>query len=1719
MVVNTINGGGVASSGLLVTAGGPANNLSQSSAATQGSGVLQSALPVASIPQAPYYDSNQVMPPSAMLATQATLYSASPRPYDFPERLVFKNFATASVGLHPKEVHDLQGCFDTMKVIDLEASGLREVDGWLCKLQERLTRGVETFGDFYPEYRVYFVLDETVNACVYKFREPAQKFYRGHVFINVGLLREMMKNAGGTWSIEEVEETIAGVQGVLAHEVAHPKEDELVRWETQASHDGFANFFNQMDEICADIIAQRVLKAADLSADNMLTGLKLVFGEKADLGERVQRSAEAVLSTHPENRVREGLNRASLVYLRMEEGKYEVKKIDYDAQRMRYELSCMVGALESKFHAIRVKEQAKENGISAIVACMDEITLELKKMSENRRGSRADTYKKYVELVSVLNEVYVEGGSLSADDEKKLIEFLEYILTFGEANFSSGLWTRGGFGSSGENPFGYNPEHVRRAQKLYDKLALFKDGAVEKWLDGKLGEGFWRFVRSDYVGSFHLLTLILPRDMVRKVYERALSGNDLEEIPLKKQALFIMEMINGCILMGGETDDLEIRLIDSIRTFYKKGYGDGGAEAYREAYLEALADLENVLYLDDEKDEYIKDRFLLTDDRRRALVEAWGGLFKEMILRPDIVIKNKTLLAMVFNQYKTYFSEAKPFFWTMINASLNPDDPPRDFVANNPVDSQKIFEFMMETFQSEPWQNTFRGIFQSGNPHSGSVSVNYDSEWTAVRLFSASRNGLAFTPQQNRAISEVIFSAAADASPDSKMFSGRIIGEVVALDRIPSMDSTALRHSVVRVASLVRQKTGKDLFEYLEGLLESRKIVVTKTFLGGYKLVTVIEILRDNLLISEKRYHELIEQYVFHAFSGESNTRRALDNANRHAAYAVWKRFRSGKYPQGPVEFLEKIRDLYRFDASLIPHQEERAMADAGVSVDPSYSRYYATIADGLADDFVKIIGKGDAGVSFNANYDSIIRFLSLIFQPEGRPIEARFRKIVDYSRLEYVASKLMPLVPAESLDLGRRFEIWSVMASSRTHNKLDDFFETHIYADLKAMPGERRREVYRYILDHALLRSERLTSELVSDVISPLLDELKQFAPDISDARLIPVIRLVANCLPQSSRFRDEVIENIAWELELNESLLYKYVEPMRSSNFRTIHPSAMNLLPPPSVTLEKISVKEKLQLIDYFKNPAKPLRTVLPWIDGFSEELNRQMERRGFNGVSFIDTLETFIRDAGDNERLVMNELIIGSRGTGLWYMSEEVREQLFEKAGMPKGSVERKLFDAYLGAIPKYEHSITLSYLITTYGQYAGSQLLRIMEMFDAPGIKFAQMSSVLGIFGPERSAELAEAKDRALPTTRTKVIELLKKNLPPEEFAKIRRIHRKLGSGSVKYVVLVEYVDGSREAVSIRRPFLEKRIESTLDILKEWARNLKAYPELVEDYDFDYYLESLRSQLADEIGFDREFQSAAEIAPLYSSARSHKGWSFEPLPPSKGRVHNENILQFRAVEDAVPFGELSAKDREAVGELILVTELDLMLHRNIFDADRHLGNYLFDPQRKKVYAIDIGQKYALQPNGLVSAGDSYNIARLIRGFTMRDTSLGANVLADVFLDIAEAVPSGGNELRYALVGRLSDALTKDADMRGRVFRALAALNNLRIRIPLRFSMGVIKGLTILLSEDYAKAVSPKFIEDRIRPFVEAQLVFGGRFALFGKASSLARRSGSGIVPRIP
>jgi predicted unusual protein kinase regulating ubiquinone biosynthesis (AarF/ABC1/UbiB family) len=1643
------------------------------------------------------------------LLLSANALTAEPVPG--PQAIYFQDAITATRGMDPQEAQRIKkGIFDQYKVIDLEKSGLAHIQSWLEELNARLTQSVEQLGDEFPIYRISVLATDEPTAFIYKYRPAAQKYYRGHVYISSMMLSDMMRTLGtDAQRIEpaQLKTLLKGIQGVMAHEFAHPKQDELVKWDWRASQGFSRSSHGQADEMSTDLMSMRILRQAELEGESTLTGLQLVFGEKPETGNFVGRTVNALVSTHPEDGLRLNIIRAGLAKLRIDEGNPPVKPIAYSFEGLRGDLGRILelADLRQQIQAAAAAEGSDSVLIAALRLARVNITREITKFPPG------DGLSELARHLAAIAEIQAENPRTTEAEARELASFTQFLF---EKRLNDGLWTFNGSGSGDRDPFELSTSKARRLQRLYRRIPAYTSPTFKRWLDEASTDVFAFAIKG--ASGFEVIPAYLPKEYVESLYQAALGRVDT--LPSEQKRRLLLQLWFGT-LKGGLTVEFEEQVMDRILR-----ETEAGGEmltlfaGYAGQFVETLYDRAILL------ERIAGSQARHPDQAAIPLLRQYSELMRKVIADPEQFKGRFT------GPYFLYLgSRTRSIPLDLISWDLAGDRKFLPFTRKYGSSSPAMAQYLADTFASPAWQGAigdWLDQFKSGIEPRTPEQVAFLGQ-----LFRNS--GTPLTMSQKEQVLEPFMLAQRFPASALDRAPVEYLRYRVGLIRTLSADPQLAQKVAVRLYAELKAAGVPDPLEFLRAKCGAGFSFQKHMFKDNAReMVRYFEELRRRKLLSPAEYDAAIQREVFNAGREASERGFALTELKPDEAFALWRQERQRGVTG--IAYLRKLREALSLQG-MTPSGNSNRWAEnklddalaAGVSTHPGYAKYLSQVQSGLASDFRALLGVGpqvkadnpEFLAAFKAKLPEAKEFIQLVFNMDGVRVPVERKPYVSYRDLDPLAEMFTrDLIPTGGLSTADYMDIWGELSAKRSSRFTDRFFEKHLYDNLRQLPPARRDASLQQILEYGQVRSERLKNELLRQLLEADVAKLAANAGALPDRSVYELVKRIGYYSGDTSRFRDDLVEDLAWRLELSEGQVLKFIEPMKGFNYQAIDPQTVNMLSAVNVLMGKLRVREKIDLIKYIQEPRGDLLTTVPTLGVNLAAVEAQLGSDKIKANEVVERLENFIWDANDSERLVLIEQIVGTRGHGLWYQGPEVREELYGLAGMVPGSTKRAVFDSYIRALPEYEHTITLSHLLAAKGSAESSELLRTLEMFQAPGLKFAQVASILGTFGPEESRNLAKAKNRALPPTKAEVYALLRKHYTSEQFASIKSVKRRLGSGSLKYVVLVEFKNGSRQAVYIRRPHLDETIQSTLELAESWMKYLRENPEFASAYDYDYYLTSLKEQLALEKQFVRELQLSEQMAQVYARVPKYKGWAFVPVRPSPGYTQGDQILHYAAIENAVEFDRLSPADKKIVSEYIEDTELTLLLDKGTFDADRHLGNYLIDPVKKLIYPVDMGQAYRLRPNGFLRPGDSYQLARIIYGISQPDAQKGSEMVVQSFLDIAVGKPNLSVAQRAKFASEVEQVLRRPGAFPEKVLAILAKLTENRVRIPMDYSLGIFKGLLIVTQEDYAKQLPPEFVQSRVARFVRKQMLLGTWYQLTGTIREwVGRFSCAGLLTR--
>ena len=765
-------------------------------------------------------------------------------------------------------------------------------------------------------------------------------------------------------------------------------------------------------------------------------------------------------------------------------------------------------------------------------------------------------------------------------------------------------------------------------------------------------------------------------------------------------------------------------------------------------------------------------------------------------------------------------------------------------------------------------------------------------------------------------------------------------------------------------------------------------------------------------------------------------------------------------------------------------------LIDAGQEIHPNAYKAFRKMAT-----IVKRIFETEMGIDRDADYNSEkivsiwkenfqqgLEYFQLIFNPDAKALSSQIRIAHRFKAIDDLAYNLFQVIPQRGLSKEQYFLLWNEMTAKGASQFSDQIIFEHF---------PNYEDIYKYLSPQTLLEEKRLKSErLQNNALKKFLEnDLQKLSVNrglLEDNEVSDFVNKIVRYVPGFSQYRDEFLEETSWELQLNKDQLKLFIEPHKSFNYKALDQKSVNTLSLVSILATGLKNQEKLEFVQFVREPHGRLMNRIPRMKSIIMPMSDSLNKMGLGQGeidSFFDDIETHIRDASHIQRTTIIELFVGTRASGLWYQGDHWKQELLKLIDLgDQNSEERIAFDYYINdAAPDFEKTISVSHLLGSVNEGDDkSRVRQILEFFKTPGEKFAQFSSILSIFGEQYNEDLSKTKSEASPPTRLEALERVDDLFPGKE---IKSVEKLLGSGSIKYVVLVEFTNGTRAALAIRKPNLEATIESTMDIIDKWVQSAGSDPRLSGKYDFSFYAKSLREQLASEVKFSNEVKNNDLMVKYYRKIRSPNDWRLSVVPYKKNYKNNEEVITFAAIENGVKFKDLSDADKVKASELILKAELELLFNYGIYDADRHIENYLFDPVTKTIHVIDMGQVYQIKPHGWFKKGDMYNFSRILQAFA--GGSKDAAKLATLLTNFHSGSKWSGS--LDNLARDLKQLLNSSQSNREKLSSVLGLINQHKIHFPLHISMGIMKSVLMLTNEEYAKHLGEarifKLLEEKV------------------------------------
>lgn len=297
---------------------------------------------------------------------------------------------------------------------------------------------------------------------------------------------------------------------------------------------------------------------------------------------------------------------------------------------------------------------------------------------------------------------------------------------------------------------------------------------------------------------------------------------------------------------------------------------------------------------------------------------------------------------------------------------------------------------------------------------------------------------------------------------------------------------------------------------------------------------------------------------------------------------------------------------------------------------------------------------------------------------------------------------------------------------------------------------------------------------------------------------------------------------------------------------------------------------------------------------------------------------------------------------------------------------------------------------------WNQVLGFRLRKCFEELGPAFIKFGQLlSSREDIFHPSFIEEMRMLRDKVKPVPLVEVIALIERSLGKkldQVFAEVDP--NAIGTASIGVVYRAVLLDGTPVVIKVRRPGIEKEIETDFSILMFLANQAERVSAELRYLGVSRVINDFAFTLQRELNFNIE---AINAERLKKNLEKHDEKNLYYIPKVFKEFSSEDVLVIEELR-GIPFSRneliLEKKD-ELVPKMEYGIQLFLktFLKDGFFHADLHGGNFFYltdEVNNGRIGLIDFGLMGNLSKNGrhhfiaIIYAILSYNYENLVYEF---------------------------------------------------------------------------------------------------------------------------------------
>lgn len=299
--------------------------------------------------------------------------------------------------------------------------------------------------------------------------------------------------------------------------------------------------------------------------------------------------------------------------------------------------------------------------------------------------------------------------------------------------------------------------------------------------------------------------------------------------------------------------------------------------------------------------------------------------------------------------------------------------------------------------------------------------------------------------------------------------------------------------------------------------------------------------------------------------------------------------------------------------------------------------------------------------------------------------------------------------------------------------------------------------------------------------------------------------------------------------------------------------------------------------------------------------------------------------------------------------------------------------------------------------------GKRLRLLMEELGPTFIKLGQLLSIRRDLVPEPIAsELEKLQDEVTPISGTAIQQIIEEEFGAPSEAIFQSFDSVcLAAASVGQVHQAVLKTGETVAVKVRRPHIESRVETDLEILQDLTRIIEQHYDWAKHYQLSDIVDELAEAIRHEMDYTHEARNTERIKRQFEGSEEivipKVYWDY-----STKRVLTTSYIHGKKFSDLKGLGT-EQHNRKKLAKRLVDSFLSQVLISGVYHGDPHPGNLFFLPGERIAY-IDFGQI------GVLNSEMKRNFASLIIGLMRRDTDMLVHTVCRMAL-----APDDINEVR--------------------------------------------------------------------------------------------------------